>query len=99
MAGRLVRTGASHCGTERNVFSRSLCEHALVDSNAGALGALGQERTHVHLGCAEIRSAERGRDGRTLAHLLRKYFQSCASENQGDAEGNAEALLEEFARD
>ena len=72
-------------------------EHALVDLNAGTLRSLGWPKPHLHHGCAEIRSAERGRDGRTLAHLLWQYFQSRARENEGDAEGDAEALLEEFA--
>lgn len=56
------------------VFPRSIREHALVNFDAGTLCSLGWSKPYFHHRGAEIRSAAPGRDGRTLAHLLRQYF-------------------------
>ena len=95
---RLVRAGASHRRAGRAVLRQALCRHALVDPDAGPLRALGRPRALVHAGRQQERGAGRRPAGGNLAALLRQHLQSGAAEGEGDADGDAEEILEEPAR-
>lgn len=71
---------------------------ALVDPDTRSVCALGWPRALVHVGREQERSTRRRPARGNLAALLRQHLQSGAAESEGNADGDAEEILEEPAR-
>ena len=96
-ARRLVRARASHRRGDGTVLRAPLHDHALGHPDAAAQRPLGR-RAPVARPARTSRPGAAGRRRRAaLAHLLREHLQPGAPEGEGDAKGDAEALLAELA--